>query len=159
MFPELTPVLKSLMMLPEDIDDTYMGIIERFVTLLYDHMSSLRKVNEVRQELFSRKGRSLDNIPPTKASLMQHVKRAVFLSGYIWGQTLLKQPTLPSPSRWGWQLEDSRWVPQWTTLSQAKDSCYELIRCGCKAGCRGRCKCQKASLTCTGLCNCGGNWN
>ena len=158
-FPELTPVLKSLMMLPEDIDDTYMGIIERFVTLLYDHMSSLRKVNEVRQELFSRKGRSLDNIPPTKASLMQHVKRAVFLSGYIWGQTLLKQPTLPSPSRWGWQLEDSRWVPQWTTLSQAKDSCYELIRCGCKAGCRGRCKCQKASLTCTGLCNCGGNWN
>ena len=82
-FPELTPVLKSLMMLPEDIDDTYMGVVERFVTLLYDHTSSLRKVNEVRQQLFSRKGRSLDSIPPSQASLVQHVKRAVFQGGYI----------------------------------------------------------------------------
>ena len=73
--------------------------------------------------------------------------------------TVLKPPTLPSPSRWGWQLENSRWVPHRTTLSQAEDSCCELIRCGCKAGCQGRCKCQKASFTCTGLCNCGGNCN
>lgn len=158
-FPELTPTLKALMMLPEDIDDACMGVIERFVVLLYDRTSSLRKVNEVRQELFSRKARSLENIPPTKASLAQHIKRAVFQGGYVWGQTLLKQPTLPSPSRWGWQLENSHWVPYWTTLSQAKDSCYELIRCGCTVGCRGRCKCRKASLTCTGLCNCGGNCN
>ena len=141
------------------IDDTCMDVIERFMTLLYDRTSSRSKVNEVWQELFSRKARSLDNIPPTQASLLQHVKRAVFQGGFVWGQTLLKQPALPSPSRWGWQLETNHWVPHWTTLSQAKESCYELIRCGCKAGCRGRCKCQKANLTCTGLCNCGGNCN
>ena len=84
LFHVLTLVLESLMTLPEDIDDTYMGVIERFVTLLYDRTSSLRKVNEVRQELFSRKGRSLESIPPTQASLVQHVKRAVFQGGYIW---------------------------------------------------------------------------
>ena len=39
-FPELTPVLKALMMLPKDIDDTYMGVIERFATLLYDRKSN-----------------------------------------------------------------------------------------------------------------------
>ena len=158
-FPKLTPVLKLLLMLPEEIDDTCMDVIERFVTLLYDRTSSRSKVNEVRQELFSRKARSLDNIPPTQASLLQHVKRAVFQGGFVWGQTLLKQPALPSPSRWGWQLETNHWVPHWTTLSQAKESCYELIHCGCKAGCRRHCKCQKANLTCTGLCNCGGNCN
>ena len=158
-FPELTPVLKALLMLPEDIDDTCLDVIERFVILLYDRTSSLTRVNEARQELFSRKARSLDNIPPTQASLRQHVKRAVLQGGFVWGQTLLKQPTLPSPSRWGWQPESNHWVPHWMTLSQAKDSCYELIRCGCKAGCRGRCKCHKANLTCTGLCNCGGNCN
>ena len=146
-------------MLPEDIDDTCVDVIERFVILLYDRMSSLSKVNEVRQELFSRKARSLSNISPTQASLQQHVKRAVFQGGFVWGQTLLKQPTLPSPSRWRWQPESNHWVPHWTTLSQGKDSCYELIRCGCKAGGRGRCKCQKTNLPCTGLCNCGGNCN
>ena len=158
-FPELTPVLKILMMSPEEVSDSCMDVIQRFVVLLYDHTSSWTKVNEVRQQLFSRKGRSLENIPPTLASLVQHVKKAVFQSGFIWDQTLLLQPTLPSPSRWGWQLENSRWVPFCVILSQAKDSCCELIRCGCKTGCWGCCKCQKASLTCTGLCNCGSNCN
>ena len=62
-FPELTPVLKAMLMLPEDIEDTCLDVIERFVILLYDHTSSLSKVNEFRQELFSKKASSLENIP------------------------------------------------------------------------------------------------
>ena len=131
---------------------------ERFVILSYDRTSSLSKVDEVRQDLFSREARSLDKIPPIQASLLQHVKRAVFQSGFVWSQTLFKQPRLSSPPRRKWQLESNRWVPHWTTLSQAKDSCYQLIQCGSKAGCcQAHCKCQEANLTCTGLCNCGGN--
>ena len=68
------------------------------------------------------------------------------------GQTLLCQPTLPSPADWGWQRQARGWSPDWTTLKQAKDTCYELIRCGCKTACRGRCKCMKANLVCTSLC-------
>ena len=78
-------------------------------------------------------------------------------AGYVWGQTLLRQPVLPSPSDWGWQQQNNLWSPYWTALPKAKDTCYELIRCGCKASCRGRCKGMKANLACTGLCNCGGN--
>ena len=156
-FPELTPVLEALAASPEDINEECMAIIEMFVVLLYDRTSSLKSVNEVRQELFSKKSRSLDSIPPTRAALLQHAKRAVFQGGYIWSQTLVKNPVLPSPADWGWQRDGSSWVPYWTTLPQAKDMCYELIRCGCKTACRGRCKCMKANLTCTGLCNCGGN--
>ena len=134
-----------------------MAVLERFVVLLYDHTSSLVKVDEVRQELFSKQSRNLDSIPPTRASLEQHVKRAVFQGGYVWGQTLLHQPVLPSPSDWGWQQQNNLWLPYWTALPRAKDTCYELIRCGHKASCRRRCKCMKANLACTGLCNCGGN--
>ena len=75
-FPELNPVLKAMLMLPEDIEDTGLDVIERFVILLYDRTSSLSKVNEVNQELFSRKGRSLENIPPTQASPMATYERA-----------------------------------------------------------------------------------
>lgn len=65
MFREVTPVLEVLLMLPEDIDHTCLDVIERFVILSYDRTSSLSKVDEVRQELFSRRARSLDKIPAT----------------------------------------------------------------------------------------------
>ena len=158
-YPELTPVLSILKASPEDITEESMAVLERFVVLLYDRTSSVTKVNEARQQLFSKRSRELDSIPPTRAALDQHVKRAVLQGGHVWGQTLVRQQVLPSPSTWGWQLQDGHWSPYWTALSQAKNTCYELIRCGCKVSCSGRCKCLKANLACTGLCYCGGNCN
>lgn len=52
-FPELTPVLLALTASIDDINEEYMAVIERFVVLLYERTSSLTKVNEERQELFS----------------------------------------------------------------------------------------------------------
>ena len=34
-----------------------------------------------------------------------------------------------------------------------------LIHCGCKQGCKTRCKCAAANLPCTALCHCGGDCN
>ena len=65
MFPELTPVLKALLISREDTDDTCFDVIERFLILSYDRTSTLRKGNEVRQELFSGKARPLNQIPST----------------------------------------------------------------------------------------------
>ena len=156
-FPELTPVLCTLKASPEIIAEESLAVLERFVVLLYDRTSSLLKVNEARQELFCKKSKEFDSIPPTKAVLEQHIRRAVLQGAHTWGQTLLCKPALPSPADWGWQRQGRRWSPYWTTLKQAKDTCYELIYCGCKTACRGRCKCMKANMVCTGLCKCGGN--
>ena len=158
-YPALTDVLCRLMLIPEKVEDNCMAVIERFVVLLYDRTSAIVEVNQARKDLFSKKARSLENIPPTRAALEQHTMRVVFQGAYIWGQVLLTQPVIPSPSAWGWEKDGTSWKPKWTTLPQAKDTCYELIHCGCKKGCRGRCKCFKANLDCTGLCNCGGNCN
>ena len=136
-----------------------MAVIERFVFLLYEQTSAIVEVNQARKDLFTKKARNLENIPPTRTALEQHTMRAVFQGANIWGQVLLTQPVIPSPSAWGWEKDGTSWKPKWTTLPQAKDTCYELIHCGCKKGCRGRCKCLKANLDCTGLCNCGGNCN
>ena len=82
-FPELTGTLQSLTLLPATISKECMAVIERFVVLLYNRTSNLTEVNEARQELFSKKSRSLDSIPPTSASLLQHTKRAVYQGGYV----------------------------------------------------------------------------
>ena len=50
-----------------------------------------------RKKLFAKKS-FVQRIPPTRAALEQHVERDVFQGGHIWGQTLIPQPVLPSPS-------------------------------------------------------------
>lgn len=75
-FPELTPVLRVLNGAPNEVTEECMSV-ERFVVLLYDRTSSLMNVNEARKELFPKRS-NLDSIPPTRAALEQHVKRAVF---------------------------------------------------------------------------------
>ena len=159
LFPELTTTLLILSLSPEVVDNACLAVIERFVVLLYDRTSYLTKVNEARQDLFSKKSRTLEKIPPTQEALLQHTKHSVYQGGHIWAQTLVTQPVFPSPSEWECKRDGKSWTPMWTTLLQMKDTCYELIPCSCKTACTGRCKCVKASLACTALCNCGGNCN
>ena len=151
-FPQITDTFSMLASVPEEIPEQAMALIERFVVLLYSRTSSQTTVNEARQELFSKGNRTLEKIPPTKAALLQHTRRAVYQAGHIWGNALVPKPTLPSPSGWGWEKDENRWKPVWTLLPQAQQICYELIHCGCKKGCTRICKCVRASLVCTALC-------
>ena len=98
--------------------------------------------------------RALNAIPPTRAALVEHAKRATYQAGHCWGQALVPSPVLPSPQEWGWTMGDGIWKPFWTTLPDVTKSCQELVRCGCKKGCQGRCSCTKAGLRCTALCTC-----
>ena len=85
-------MLRALISFPESVDEEYIVVIERFVILLNDRTNNVATVTKVRQELFSKKSRSLDSIPPTREALVQHTKRSVLQGGYIWGLTLPKQP-------------------------------------------------------------------
>ena len=158
-FPQITDTFAMLAAVPDEIPEEAMGVIERFVVLLYSRASSQMTVNKARQDLFSKGKRTIENIPPSQAALLQHTKRAVFQAGHIWANALVPKPTLPSPSDWRWEKDGKGWKPVWTLLRQAQQMCYELIHCGCKKGCTRRCKCVKASLACTALCDCGGACN
>ena len=79
-----------------------MTALERYTVLLYDRTSTASTVNEARKQLFTRKGRQFDALPPTRAALVEHVKRTVYQAGNVWGQSLAPNPSLPSPQGWGW---------------------------------------------------------
>ena len=51
-------------------------VIERSVILLYDRASICTGVNQCRRELFSRKSRMVENMPPILDALRLHIKRA-----------------------------------------------------------------------------------
>ena len=154
-FEVATEAFIALSRAPKHIPDEVISIIERFTILLYDRTSSQLDVNLARLELFTKKGKGMEQIPPTKDALVQHLKRAVYQGGHCWGQALEVAPEMPSPTDWGW-MNPHDWRPLWSILPQASQSLLELLSCGCRKGCHGHCKCKKASLKCTALCQCGG---
>ena len=157
------PVTDSFLHLsntPSAIEENVFAEIEQFVVILYSRTCPASTVNGARRYLFAKRKRSQVNIPPSQASLLQHIKRAAFQAGHLWSPSLNAAPVYPSPSDWGWQRdEDGRWTSYWTKLPDASKACIEFTRCGCnpKKGCRRMCKCLRASLNCTELCKCCGS--
>lgn len=67
----------------------------------------------------------------------------------------MAQPQLLSQDIFGWKLEDNKWLPVMTTLPPAPQAVIQLVKCGCakERYLTNRCKCCKANLNCTDLCN------
>ena len=96
-------MIDALLMLengPTQIPDNAMNIIERFGVLLFDNTITCTKVDHASKKLYPRKTSALQ-IPPTRAALAEHVKKAVYQGCHIWGKTLLPDPVLPSPPETG----------------------------------------------------------
>ena len=81
-FPVLTPVFAALSSPVPEVASDMMAVIEWFVVLLYDRMSGYVLVNQARKEMFTKKGRNIELIPPSQSALMEHTKRAAFQAGH-----------------------------------------------------------------------------
>ena len=83
----VTPAFCALAATPSpQCIEQWLPLLERFIVLLYDCTSSLELVNEARKELLTKKGRSIDRLPPTQAALVQHIKRAAYQAGNCWAK-------------------------------------------------------------------------
>ena len=99
-------------------------------------------------------GKPLLLIPPTSEALKQHMRRAAYQAGIIWGKSLDKSwDNHPLPSAWGWKLQQGQWVPHWTDRKDIWRTCRELSACGCASGCgTRRCSCRRAGVLCALSC-------
>ena len=132
MYPETTGQFASLMKKPQLGDvDAAMDTIDRFVVLLYDKTNTGSEVNTVRFEIFARKGRDVNNIPPTKGALLQHARRAAYQAGHCWSQAIEPQIELPRQAGGaGWALmEGSGTLCGVTSQKQAKcaENCCAVV--------------------------------
>ncbi len=155
--PELTNALCNLMERPVTLCSRDISVIERYVISLYSTSCTLTDVNLARQKIFAQTSRTFEYLPPSKAALIEHIKRTTYQAGYIWGQSLIAEQVLPSPSLWGWVASEFGWLPFWTTLPRAAKALEVLVKCGCTTNCKGRCSCYKKGLVCTARCKCGGS--
>lgn len=102
----------------EQIDDSTLKHLERFVCLMYGHTSS-NDVNKVRativrqrftpgddRPMSHRRGLDLSQLPPCRNALVKHIKRANY-QAMIWRQASQARPDLPSPDENGWVQTDN----------------------------------------------------
>ena len=96
-FNDVTEAFCDLANKPSSINDESINLLEIFIILLYDITSNEHSVNKACQQMFTKKGQTIDGLPPTKAALIEHAKSAAHQAGHVWGQMLVADPELPSP--------------------------------------------------------------
>lgn len=96
-FDEVSSTFSKLSQSPVTFDDRDLHILGNFVITMYDRSSAASSVNEARLDLFARKQRFYLSILPTQAYLKEHVRRAAYQAGMIWGQALEPQPDIQNP--------------------------------------------------------------
>lgn len=75
---EVTETFVTFSQTPSNVFDNDLQNLERFAIVLYDRTISGTSVDEARLELFARKQKSYDAIPPSPAALRKHAKRAAY---------------------------------------------------------------------------------
>ena len=78
-------------------------ILERSTCSLYRRTTTFESANECRRRLFSKQGRQVDTIPPTKDALLQHIKRAVYQARLA--QSFMSLIKFIWNNIWDWFLE------------------------------------------------------
>ncbi len=68
---------------PVDVSSENLEKTERLIVVIYSRKCSASGLNEARKELFAQCSRTMEDIPPTKAALLQHVRRAAYQAGYV----------------------------------------------------------------------------
>ena len=101
MCPEASDVFARLSQYQPTVNYNEMDILEKFVVIMYDRSSTATGVNNARLDMFARKQRPYQAIPPTRSALLQHVNRAAYQADCVWSQSTLRQPETQSPADWG----------------------------------------------------------
>ena len=128
-----------LMDKPETHYSDDIAVIESFVISLYSVSCTLTDVNPARQKIFAQSSRTFEYLPPTKAALVEHIKRTTHQAGYVWGQSIIAKQVLPSPIFRGWVKSENGWVPFSHAIPRTAKAMNVLNSCGCPTSCIGRC--------------------
>ena len=67
------------------VNDNEVDILDKCVVMMYKS-STATGVDNARLDVFARKQRPYQAIPPTRSALLQHVKRAAYQADIIWSQ-------------------------------------------------------------------------
>ena len=75
---------------------------------------------------------SLRPLPPSSSAFTQHVMRAAYVAGHVWGTADVPSPTLPAFTEWGWTQDSEGIYPVWTTRLVLTLDIFKTVTKSCK---------------------------
>ena len=112
------------------LEDHIVRQLEHYVCLLYQPDTTLVTQNELRWWIFRFKQVEAERLPPTKAALIQAIKRAHF-QRTVWYNDTVAYPNIQSQLEYGWREEAGGFSPVMTTMDPAPEVILQLMKCGC----------------------------
>lgn len=91
------------------INEENFSQLEKFVCQVFAPKTQITSIETLRWNMFSKKQITNDLLPPTKASLRPHLKRANYQT-IVWSRSSLRYQNLPSPANYGWTFENNKYV-------------------------------------------------
>lgn len=135
-----------------EVDGVVLKGLERFLCQVFNQAT--QNINEARVKIFNATCRVDYHLPPNKDCFDLHVKRANYQAA-IWRKCLQRDISAPSALLHGWEDKSGELCVQWSTLPYPPPELSNLVKCGCKGGCKSnRCACVKNNLGCTACCTC-----
>ncbi|KAJ6639043.1 Irregular chiasm C-roughest protein [Pseudolycoriella hygida] len=92
----------------------------------------------------------MENIPPTSAAFLEHLKRSIFQGALCWGSSTEIQMDLPNPTKWGWQKSESGTLNPFWTKKPEIGKVLKWLKYNCKKKCASKCCCMKADFILVG---------
>ena len=128
---------------------------EEFLCKVYVSGTNIAQVEKLRWWILTKKQAQSERLPPTRDALYEAILRAHY-QAIIWNNDIVPNPDVPSPERYGWNLEGDKCVPIMTKPLPAPKSVIQFVRCHCvKIQCHtDKCTCRKGELECTDMCGC-----
>ena len=80
--------------------------------------------------MFQRKKAEFRNLPLSRATFLEGVKRAKY-QFIIWKSAPEINPDKPMPYNYGWKRDCDKYISVMTTLPPAPEAPLQLIKCGC----------------------------
>ena len=101
-YGDVTPAFCVLDAVPDPrVIDEWMHLLNLFVVLLHDRTNTEEGANQAGKQLFSEKGRAIDDLHPTRFALIQHTETAAYLAGHCLAQMMLPCSTASVTNRMG----------------------------------------------------------
>jgi hypothetical protein len=75
-YPEVMKAFINMKDIENEVNETdlHIHILERFVILMYDRTSECTDLDVARKQLFTKKSKMLEMLPPSSSAFVQHVK-------------------------------------------------------------------------------------
>ena len=128
---------------------------EKFVCKLYSPATTIDSIDLLHHKLFLKGKKNPEYLPPSSNALYFHIRRAHYQT-LIWLTSTTPTVSLPVPSEYGWQKDETSQTLQPTLMTKdaVPKQCVDIVFCHCKSCVTANCGCQSKGLRCTGSCSC-----